>query len=172
MIDVVRVCNESDRTYTVTFTIEQGDAPTYAVTGLNGTISSTEPFIFTSVPIFTSDAFEAFVSDQYGCAMIRLAGVSPCVFDDEVFIPESFSPNGDGTNEQFLIPGIEGYPSNSISIFNRWGAKLYEATGYDNTNVVWDGTTDNGVAPAGTYFYVLELGNGSDTFTGYIYLNR
>jgi gliding motility-associated-like protein len=172
VIDVVRVCNESDRTYTVTFTIEQGDAPTYAVTGLNGTISSTEPFIFTSVPIFTSDAFEAFVSDQYGCAVVRVADVSPCVFDDEVFIPESFSPNGDGTNEQFLIPGIEGYPSNSISIFNRWGAKLYEATGYDNTNVVWDGTTDNGVAPAGTYFYVLELGNGSDAFTGYIYLNR
>ena len=172
VINETRICNERDRTYTVSFVIEQGDPATYLVTGLTGSISATPPYVFTSGPLFTSELFEVFVRDQYACGVVRIAGSTPCDFSEDVFIPESFSPNGDGTNELFLIPGIEGYPGNTITIFNRWGAKMYEASGYNNVSVVWDGTSTNGNAPAGTYFYVLELGNGSDAFTGYIYLNR
>ncbi|MBP7407917.1 MAG: gliding motility-associated C-terminal domain-containing protein [Flavobacteriales bacterium] len=176
VIDVVRTCIERDRTYTVSFTIEQGDPNSYEVTGLEGTISTTEPYVFTSTPIFTSESFEAFIRDQYGCGTIRVSGDTPCDFEEDVFIPETFSPNGDGVNELFLIPGIEGYPTNTILIFNRWGAKMYEATGYNNGTVVWDGTSSDaaiaGPAPAGTYYYVLDLDAGGDVLTGYIYLNR
>ena len=53
---------------------------------------------------------------------------------------------------------------------------MYDAAGYDNRTVVWDGSSPNatlaGPAPAGTYFYVLELGQGIDPITGYVYLNR
>lgn len=170
--EVIRVCNERDRSYTVSFAITNGDTASYEVNGLDGVISATAPYVFTSSPVYTSEAFEAFVRDQYGCAEVRVAGVSPCDFDEDVFVPESFSPNGDGVNELFLIPGIEGYPGNSIVIFNRWGAEIYKAEGYDNKGTVWDGTTDNGTAPSGTYFYVLELGSGIEAITGYIYLNR
>lgn len=174
--EIVRTCIERDRTYTVSFTIEQGDAATYEVTGLEGTITTSAPYVFTSAPLFTSQDFEAFVRDQYACGTIVVDGTTPCDFEEDVFIPESFSPNGDGVNERFLIPGIEGYPTNSLLIFNRWGAKMYEATGYDNTTVVWDGTSPDAViagpAPTGTYFYVLDLGNGAEPMTGYIYLNR
>ncbi len=170
--DVSRICDERDRSYSVSFTISDGDAASYVVNGLSGTISATAPYVFTSAPIYTSQQFEAFVRDQYGCAEVRVAGESPCDFEDVVFVPESFSPNGDGVNELFLIPGIEGYPGNSIVIFNRWGGEVYKATGYNNRDTVWDGTTDNGTAPSGTYFYVLELGEGQDAITGYIYLNR
>lgn len=172
VVDVERTCIERDRTYTVSFTIVSGDAESYAVSGLEGTISAAAPYVFTSAPLFTSQSFEAFVQDQYGCGVVRVAGVTPCDFNEDVFVPESFSPNGDGVNEAFIIPGIEGYPNNRITIFNRWGAKLYDAEGYDNRGTVWDGSTSNGTAPAGTYFYVLELGNGSDALTGFIYLNR
>jgi len=116
------------------------------------------------------------VQDAFGCEIVRLAGVSPCDFEEAVFIPESFSPNGDGVNETFAIPGIEGYPDNSMIIFNRWGGKMFEGVGYDNNAVVWDGTspeaTVSGPAPSGTYFYILDLGNGEEALTGYIYLNR
>jgi gliding motility-associated-like protein len=170
--EVERECIERDRTYIVRFTISAGDAATYQVSGLQGAISASAPYVFTSAPLFTSQGFEAFVRDQYGCAEVRVAGESPCVFQNDVFVPESFSPNGDGVNEALIIPGIEGYPRNSIAIFNRWGAKLYAIDGYDNVSRVWDGGTEQGVAPAGTYFYVLDLGNGKEALTGFIYLNR
>ena len=172
VVDVTTTCIERDRTYVVSFTIVEGDAATYEVTGMAGELSATAPYVFTSEPIFTSQGFEAFVRDQYGCAEVRIEGGSPCAFENDVLMPESFTPNGDGTNDALIIPGIEGFTANRISIFNRWGAKLYEAAGYDNRTVVWDGSTDQGQAPAGTYFYVLDLGNGKDALTGFIYLNR
>ena len=175
-VDLNTFCNEQDRTYTVTFTIEQGNPDMYEVTGMDGTISTAVPYTFTSAPIFTSQAFIGYVQDANACGEFRIEGTSPCSFDNDVFLPESFSPNGDGINENFLIPGIEGYPNNAITIFNRWGAKVYDAAGYDNSTTVWDGTSPDaliaGNAPTGTYFYVLELGNSSEPITGFIQLIR
>lgn len=174
--DLERECDQQERTYTVSFTIEDGDTATYVVSGLEGAISSGGGYRFQSAPIFTSEDFEAFVADAYACNVVRVAGTSPCVFDSDVFIPETFSPNDDGINDAFVIPGIEGYPNNSIVIFNRWGATMFKADGYNNRSIVWDGSSNDGsysgVAPTGTYYYVLDLGVGSAPFTGYIYLNR
>nr|MDQ3101642.1 gliding motility-associated C-terminal domain-containing protein [Bacteroidota bacterium] len=174
--EVNRTCNEQARTYVVTFPITSGDPSTYSVQGLSGTISSAAPYIFTSVPIPANLPFEAFVSDGSGCGSIQVSGTSPCSFDNELFIPGSFSPNGDGINEAFIIPGIQGYPENTVVIFNRWGSKLFEAAGYDNNTIVWDGSSTSslipGNVPAGTYFYVIDIGTGREPFSGYIYLNR
>lgn len=175
-VDVVATCNERDRTYVVTFTIEGGDPGSYMVVGDTGTITTTAPYVFTSAPVVVSRPFSVSLGDAFACSSVLVEATSPCNFDTEVFVPESFSPNGDGTNETFVIPGIEGYPGNTITIFNRWGAKLYSASGYDNKNVVWDGSSPNatlaGPAAAGTYFYVLDLGSGGEPLTGYIQLVR
>jgi len=93
----------------------------------------------------------------------------------DFFIPEGFSPNGDGINDLFVITGIIYYPENSIVIFNRWGNKIFETTPYENT---FDGYSTSSATigaaelPVGTYFYVLDLGDGSDVIKGTIYLNR
>lgn len=174
--DVELICDPVARTYTVRFTITGGDPATYVVNGLAGELSDAAPWIFSSTPLFTSESFEAYVQDGFGCNEARVTGGSPCDFENDVFVPQSFSPNGDNINDTFVIPGIEGWPGNSIVIFNRWGAKIYEARGYDNREVVWDGSAKDalfgGDAPAGTYYYVLELGNDRPAITGYIYLNR
>jgi gliding motility-associated-like protein len=97
------------------------------------------------------------------------------VVDTDFFIPEGFSPNDDLINDVFFIRGINKYPNNSIEIFNRWGNLVFESAPYLNQ---WDGTTKLGLnvgsdeLPVGTYFYLLDLGNGNKTIKGTIYLNR
>lgn len=93
----------------------------------------------------------------------------------DFFIPEGFSPNGDGINDLFVIRGIDNYPENTFLIYNRWGDKVFEASPYQNT---WDGKSTEGLIiggdelPISTYFYILDLGNGSDVYKGTIYLNK
>ncbi len=96
----------------------------------------------------------------------------PCDF----IVPAGFSPDGDGVNDYFVIDGIDRYEESTIVIFNRWGNKVFEAEdGYKND---WDGTSNSGITiggnvlPVGTYFYVLDLGDGSKLIKGYIYLNK
>lgn len=91
----------------------------------------------------------------------------------------SFSPNGDGINDIWFIDGIEAFPDNKVSIFNRWGNLVYEASGYDNNIKVWKGTTNTGMLigndntlPDGTYFYNLEWGKGKKPSTGYVVIKR
>ena len=96
-------------------------------------------------------------------------------FPTDFNIPEGFSPNGDGINDAFVIRGINNYPENTFAIFNRWGDKVFEANPYQNE---WTGKCTTGLRvggdelPIGTYFYVLDLGDGSDIFKGTIYLNK
>jgi gliding motility-associated-like protein len=89
-------------------------------------------------------------------------------------IPDAFSPNGDGTNDTFVIPNLDEYPKNRLEIFNRWGAKIYEASPYLND---WDGRSEHPATigeelPVSTYYYVLDLGTGEEAFHGFIYLKR
>ncbi|HEY4787557.1 MAG TPA: gliding motility-associated C-terminal domain-containing protein, partial [Bacteroidales bacterium] len=86
------------------------------------------------------------------------------------------SPNGDGANDTWVIKGLERYPDNRVTIFSRWGDVVYKARGYDNVTVFWNGDYNNGqsskgAVPDGTYFYIIELGNGSK-LTGFIVLSR
>ena len=84
-------------------------------------------------------------------------------------IYNEFSPNEDGQNDTFYIDCITQYPDNQLQIFNRWGNLVYYRKGYDNT---WDGKADGSAKtlPEGTYFYILDLGNGSSKKSGWLYL--
>jgi gliding motility-associated-like protein len=89
-------------------------------------------------------------------------------------IPEGFSPNGDNTNDTWVIPGVEEFPENTMAVFNRWGAKVYSKAPYDNS---WDGTcSENTVGssllPEGTYFFVFTTGPNGETKNGYVYIKR
>lgn len=89
-------------------------------------------------------------------------------------IPEGFSPNGDGTNDKFVIKNIERYPKSDLIVFNRWGDIVWRnpGTGYHND---FDGTWDkkNQPLPDGTYYYVLKLNdNKAKDITGFLVINR
>ena len=73
-------------------------------------------------------------------------------------IPNVFTPDGDGSNDLFIIRNIEDYPNADLVITNRWGNVVYDATGYQNN---WDG----GELVEGVYFYRLYP-NGRKYETG------
>ncbi|MCG2459781.1 gliding motility-associated C-terminal domain-containing protein, partial [Flavobacteriaceae bacterium F89] len=79
------------------------------------------------------------------------------------------SPNGDGINDELIINCIRNYKNNKLEIFDRYGNKVFSKTNYDNT---WSGTGKNGDLPKGTYFYSLDLGDGSAARTGWIQIIR
>ncbi|MFT4659860.1 MAG: gliding motility-associated-like protein [Patiriisocius sp.] len=95
---------------------------------------------------------------------------------EELFIPEGISPDGDGVNDTFEVIGLWQYPNNQLTVFNRWGHEIFDMVGYDNS---WDGTSKDKLTlgsnplPRGTYFYLLDLGNGEEPIKGFVYvLNR
>ncbi|QQR87729.1 MAG: gliding motility-associated C-terminal domain-containing protein [Flavobacteriales bacterium] len=91
-----------------------------------------------------------------------------------LIIPDAFSPNRDGVNDTYVIDGLQFYPNNSIKVFNRWGNIVLERSPYNND---WDGRSENSMnwgeeLPESTYYMILDLGNGDEPYTGYIYLKR
>ena len=83
----------------------------------------------------------------------------------EFSIPNAFSPNGDGINEEWVVKGLlDIYPNNRLVIVNRWGVEIFKASNYKND---WNG---EGVGE-GTYFYQLTLtaqDGKEEVFTGYL----
>jgi len=74
------------------------------------------------------------------------------VFESDLQVPNVFTPNGDGINDEFRVAyrSIKKY---NITIFNRWGRKVYSST---NPAQGWDGSIGKGQASPGVYFYVIE----------------
>ncbi|WP_175402887.1 HYR domain-containing protein [Mangrovivirga cuniculi] len=86
-----------------------------------------------------------------------------------------FTPDNDTYNDVWIIENIESYPDNRVSIFDRWGRVVYEATGYNNTSVVFNGKSNssgnNADVPTDTYFYNIVIGNNIK-IQGYVELLR
>ena len=83
-------------------------------------------------------------------------------------IPGGISPNGDGINDTWDIQGLEDYPGTSISVFDRWGKKLFFST---DGSATWDGTFDGKDLPTADYYYIIELDNG-EKYHGVVTLKR
>jgi len=66
-----------------------------------------------------------------------------------IYIPNSFTPNGDGINDTFGIQG-EAIKDFTMQVYDRWGEKIFESKNYDER---WDGTFEGVKAPQGTYVY-------------------
>ena len=106
-------------------------------------------------------------SDNNSAVVSVSVNVSECV--DAGTLCNIFSPNGDGTNDNLILVGHQNFPNNSLRVFDRYGNLVYDVTGYDST---WDGSGDNGDLPKGTYFYLLDLGDGTEVIEGWIQIIR
>jgi gliding motility-associated-like protein/uncharacterized repeat protein (TIGR01451 family) len=114
----------------------------------------------------TADRMMYVVCNALGCdtAMVRIWIHCPTIR-----VNNGFSPNGDGVNDTFVVEGLENYPNHKVQVYNRWGTEVYRAVQYKGN---WEGNWDNTNLPEGTYFYVIDLGDGSKPKTGYVQLQR
>lgn len=89
--------------------------------------------------------------------------------EPEVFVPNLFSPNGDGINDYFEIPEIGSYPNTKMTIFNREGVVVFSSDNYQND---WDGTYQGNKLPEATYYYMVEFADFEKIYKGAITILR
>jgi gliding motility-associated-like protein len=92
-----------------------------------------------------------YIEDVNGC--LDSISKNVIVLDEFIaFIPNGFTPNGDGLNDEFRIVG-EGISNISVLIYNRWGEKIYDAPDFE----AWDGTYKGSLVQGGSYVYLIEM---------------
>lgn len=80
----------------------------------------------------------------------------------EVISPyNAFTPNGDGINDTWQIPGIQSFQSSEVNVYNKWGQQVHLNSPYSN-DAGWDGTQNGSDLPSGTYFYVIVVFNNCE----------
>ncbi|MDX8552805.1 Ig-like domain-containing protein, partial [Tenacibaculum sp. 1B UA] len=162
-----------------------GDGITDSVDGLDGFGDADNPD-YNSNPTDPNDGGDGVIDgeDTDGDGIPDLIdgfdGFGDAINDDTcVKVNNLMSPNGDEANSYLHIDCIENFPNNTLEIFNRWGNTVYRIKGYNNSSVVFRGISEGRAninvgdkLPVGTYFYILDLGNGSKVKKGWIYINR
>ncbi|MDB5147788.1 MAG: hypothetical protein JWQ57_1808 [Mucilaginibacter sp.] len=83
---------------------------------------------------------------------------------DKFIIPNTFTPNGDGVNDTWQIDALGAYDNATTQVFNRYGTIVYNAKGYTKA---WDGTYNGNRLPPGTYYYKIDLKNGT-VYSGWV----
>ena len=109
--------------------------------------------------------------------IITVTGLGGCTATDTANIivlpppeiPNVFSPNGDGTNDTWVIKALEKYPNAVVQVFTRYGQQILNSKG---KYTPWDGTFKGKQMPVGTYYYIIEPNNGRPRFSGYVVILR
>lgn len=145
-----------------------GDLAAGATTSMQITVSLNIPGEF--VNIVTVDSSSPFTDVDLENNTAEAFARPDCIV-----VPEGFTPNGDGRNDIFEIRCINLYPECELVIVNRYGSTVYKATNYQND---WDGTPTQGLLydsdrtlPTGTYYWKLDLKDGSQARVGWLYIN-
>ena len=90
---------------------------------------------------------------------------------EPIDIPTAFSPNGDGINDVWHVPGLETYRTATVRIYNRWGQVVFSKTGEYYQD--FDGTRNGKDLPVGTYYYVIQLNqDGKEDLSGDVTITR
>ena len=131
----------------------------------------------TNSPTFTTSSLHN--GDEVTCMAILSSGCIPSVASNiisaiiipapSVTVVNTFTPNGDGVNDLWVIPDLVSYPNCLVSVYNRYGTQLFQSRGYTEA---WDGTYKGHALPVGTYYYVIDLDYKSAKLSGHVTIVR
>ncbi|HMQ75389.1 MAG TPA: choice-of-anchor L domain-containing protein [Flavobacteriales bacterium] len=143
----------------ITITPDGGTAP-YSFAWSNGADGAT-------VQGLAAGTYTVTITDANGCSITVSFTLDQPM---DVVMPTGYTPNGDGSNDSFVVQGLEAYPDNRIIIYNRWGNVVYDRVRYTND---WSGENLQGEPlPNGTYFVVLTLTPDGAPMQNYVDLRR
>ncbi|THU40431.1 T9SS type B sorting domain-containing protein [Niastella caeni] len=117
--------------------------PSSGSTGLTHTVAGLQPLQIVTI----------IVKALSGCTDSRSLPVSQQVLPDGIFIPNSFTPNGDGLNDVLRVYGYK-IKEMKLVVFNQWGEKLFESADQSRG---WDGSYKGKIQPSGVYMYVCRM---------------
>lgn len=123
----------------------------WAGAGVSGNTTSTQ-----TIQPERTGTYTVKVTNSLGCsssAEAKIRVVRP------IFIPNSFTPNADGKNDQFRIPSGTDLELVALRVFNRFGEIVWSTT---DPSQGWDGTVNGQLAPVGTYIYQIRYRQDKD----------
>lgn len=103
--------------------------------------------------------YRVLVKNGGGCSEFASVTVYVTCDQGNVFIPNTFSPNGDGMNDIFYVRTTGVQQIRALRVFNRWGQLVYERTKFNPNDPAggWDGTFNGQKAPSDVYVYTCEV---------------
>ncbi|MES2388249.1 MAG: gliding motility-associated C-terminal domain-containing protein [Bacteroidota bacterium] len=172
------ICPQRDSTYLYSAVLTPGAVYTWKVTGArsfradNNTASVfwvPDSAVGRSVTVtenFNGTKCEGTsVINVYADSLLTLPD-SPCKIEDyPMDVPNIYTPNGDGINDEFIVRNFRYYGISRLQVFNRWGKQVYDRTLNEHN---WDGSN----LPSATYFYILQSERGGKIKHGWIDISR
>lgn len=116
--------------------------PTSGATGLTHTVGGLQPLQTITLLV-----------KAIGCKEAVSNPLSQQVMPDGIYIPNSFTPNGDGLNDVLKVYSYK-IKEMQFMVFNQWGEKIFESR---NQSVAWDGAYKGRIQPSGVYMYVCKM---------------
>lgn len=133
-------------------------SPAISITG----IQSLSPWVF---PL-SDTSYILHVNSYYGCGSDEDT-VRVHVYK-KLIIPNVFSPNKDGINDEWTIKGIESYPGAEVSLFDRYGRQVFSTRRFES----WNGTANGKPVAQGVYYYFINILHGLPIQSGWLLLIR
>lgn len=126
-------------------------------------INCADPLVKASAPVM----YTVTVSNAAGCSASDTVSVNLLCSESRIYIPAAFSPNDDGVNDLFVIKGQGIRIVNHLTIFNRYGLKIFERSNFQagDINAAWNGRYKGEPVSAGSYVYIAEMSCNEKTFT-------
>lgn len=153
------------------------DNPPFTVT-YNGFVNNDQASGLTNLPLITTTALLASPIGNY--PIVASDAVSPnytftyipgtlTITPGGIVIPNTFTPNGDGANDTWVIKYIEYYPDCTVNIFNRLGSIVFSSVGYSTP---WNGRLKSNDLPSGTYYYIIDIKDHLQVKAGWVTIIR
>ncbi|WP_121809078.1 T9SS type B sorting domain-containing protein [Mucilaginibacter kameinonensis] len=140
---------------------------------VNGQTVGTNSATFTSKTLANGDVVNCNMTSGGKCIANPLVNSNTItvavIVPEKVIIPNVFTPNGDGHNDNWYIVGLQSNTQCIVNVYNRRGAIIYHSVGYPRP---WDGTSNGITVPAGAYYYMIDTKNSSGKLTGEVTVLR